>query len=84
MRPCWTPTKESYFDRVPKALMLDAVHEDAGAEAAKRIAGFKKDCMITEAERLLDGTGWLPSFLRGSAPTYPMEAGDSDPETLPL
>ena len=32
--------------------------------AAERIAGLKKPDMVTAAEELLDGTGWLPQPLR--------------------
>jgi hypothetical protein len=32
--------------------------------AAGQIAGSKKELMVTDAEQLLAGTGWLPSLLR--------------------
>ena len=59
MRECWTATKEGYLGRVPKALILDAVREGAGASAAARIAGTKKEVMAADAAALLAGTGWL-------------------------
>ncbi|WBT39016.1 ParB/RepB/Spo0J family partition protein [Hyphomicrobium sp. DMF-1] len=60
----WTPTVDSYLGRVTKARILDAVREAKGAKAADRIAHIKKVEMAKEAERLLDGTGWLPDPLR--------------------
>jgi ParB family chromosome partitioning protein len=60
----WTPTVDSYLGRVTKARILDAVREAKGDKAADRIAHLKKAEMAKEAERLLDGTGWLPEPLR--------------------
>ncbi len=60
----WTPTVDSYLGRVTKARILDAVREAKGDKAADRIAHLKKVEMAKEAERLLDGTGWLPDPLR--------------------
>jgi ParB family chromosome partitioning protein len=63
MRVHWTPTAQSYFARVPKTLILAAVREATGADAAQRIAGMKKAAMAEAAERLVAGTGWLPAIL---------------------
>ena len=60
----WAPTSDSYLGRVTKARILDAVREAKGDKAADRIAHLKKPEMAKEAERLLDGTGWLPEPLR--------------------
>lgn len=60
----WTPTVDSYLGRVTKARILDAVRKAKGDKAADRIAHLKKVEMAKEAERLLDGTGWLPEPLR--------------------
>ena len=60
----WTPTADSYLGRVTKARILDAVREAKGDKAADRIGHLKKAEMAKEAERLLDGTGWLPELLR--------------------
>lgn len=60
----WTPTVDSYLGRVTKARILDAVREAKGDKAAERIAHLKKVEMAKEAERLLDGTGWVPEPLR--------------------
>lgn len=63
----WQPTVENYLGRVTKARILEAVREARGDEAAERIAHLKKGDMAREAERLLDGSGWLPEALRTAA-----------------
>ena len=60
----WTPTAEAYLSRVTKAQILEAVREAKGDDAADRITGLKKPEMVTAAEELLHGTGWLPEPLR--------------------
>ncbi len=77
MRQCWTPTREGYLGRVSKALILQAVREGAGANAAKSIASAKKEVMAREAAALLDGTGWLLPALRVPGATYPLDSGDA-------
>ena len=64
MRAYWKATASGYFDRVSKALVLEAVREGTSVEAARRIADFKKADMASAAERLLTGSGWLPTLLR--------------------
>jgi ParB family chromosome partitioning protein len=60
----WQPTVESYFGRVTKGRIVDAVREAKGEEAAQRIAHLKKAEMATAAEELLAGTAWVPEPLR--------------------
>ncbi len=74
MSGTWSATAASYFARVPKARVLEAVTEAVGAEEAGRMAGFKKGDMADAAERLLEGKGWLPPVLR-TAETLPEEPG---------
>jgi ParB family transcriptional regulator, chromosome partitioning protein len=81
----WKPTVANYLGRVTKPRILEAVREARGEEMVGLIDHLKKGDMAKEAERLLDGTGWLPEPLRlvplddEVAPT-----GDSDPaEELP-
>ncbi|MBG0800433.1 DNA-binding protein [Methylocystis sp. H4A] len=62
----WTPTVESYFGKVTKARILAAVREAKGEATAQMIDHLKKSDMAVEAQRLLQGTGWLPEPLRGS------------------
>ena len=64
----WSATKDSYFGRVTKAQIAQAVSEAVSPEAAERIAPFKKDAMADEAERLVAGIGWLPAVLRTATP----------------
>ncbi|MCF3636116.1 ParB/RepB/Spo0J family partition protein [Komagataeibacter intermedius] len=64
----WQPTVENYLGRVTKARILEAVREARGDEAAERIAHLKKGDMAREAERLLDGSGWLPEAIRTAPP----------------
>jgi ParB family chromosome partitioning protein len=60
----WTPTVESYCGKVTKARILAAVREAKGEATAQMIDHLKKGDMAVEAERLLQGTGWLPEPLR--------------------
>ena len=60
----WAATGDRYFGRVTKARIVEAVREAKGEEAAERITGLKKPEMVTAAEELLAGTGWLPEPLR--------------------
>ena len=64
MTGTWSATAASYFTRVPKTRVLEAVTEAVNAEEAGRIAGFKKGDMAEAAERLVEGKGWLPIPLR--------------------
>ena len=63
----WKPTRTGYLDRVTKPRILEAVREARGSEMAELIVHMKKGDMAAEAERLLDGTGWLPEPLRPPA-----------------
>ena len=60
----WRPTIDNYLGRVTKPRILEAVREAKGEQAAQLIDHLKKGKMAKEAERLLDGTGWLPEPLR--------------------
>lgn len=60
----WTSTVDAFLGRVTKARILDAVREAKGEKAVERMAHLKKAEMAKEAERLLDGTGWIPEPLR--------------------
>jgi ParB family chromosome partitioning protein len=82
----WRPTVAGYLGRVTKAQILEAVREAKGEQAAQLIEDLKKAEMAREAERLLEGTGWLPEPLRlrdvdtGDAAATP--EGDSLPDFL--
>jgi ParB family chromosome partitioning protein len=60
----WTPTVDNYLGRVTKPRIIEAVREAKGDATAVLIEHLKKGDMAREAERLLDGTGWLPEPLR--------------------
>jgi ParB family chromosome partitioning protein len=60
----WTPTVDNYLGRVTKPRILEAVREAKGEASAGLIDHLKKTDMAREAERLLEGTGWLPEPLR--------------------
>ena len=60
----WRPTVDNYLGRVTKPRILEAVREAKGDQSAQLIDHLKKGEMAQEAERLLDGTGWLPEPLR--------------------
>jgi ParB family transcriptional regulator, chromosome partitioning protein len=69
----WEPTAAGYLGRVSKPLILQAVTEGAGAQAADNIAKLKKGEMAAMAECLLKGKGWLPGMLR-TGPAMEQEA----------
>jgi ParB family chromosome partitioning protein len=74
----WTPTIDRYLGRVTKPRIIEAVTEALGVEKAGLIDHLKKGDMAEQAERLLDGVGWLPEPLR--TPGY--GSGDEgDPAT---
>jgi ParB family transcriptional regulator, chromosome partitioning protein len=82
----WRPTVNSYLGRVPKARILEAVREAKGEQPAQLIGHLKKDEMAKEAERLLEGTGWLPEPLRlpdVESATEPTAEAETDGDALP-
>ena len=81
MREWWGATRDSYFDRVTKAHILDAVREGAGTEAARRIDGMKKEGMVANAEAALAGKGWLPKLLRVPPGNESQAEADAGPRT---
>ena len=74
----WKPTVANYLGRVTKSRILEAVREGAGAQAVELIAHLKKGDMAREAERLLDGSGWLPEPLRQDDPDLGNHAAPED------
>ena len=67
MAEWWSPTPARYLNHVSKAKMIEAVTEARNAEAARPIEKMKKPEAIAAAAALLEGSGWLPSTLRGYA-----------------
>jgi len=85
----WTPTVDNYLGRVTKPRIIEAVREAKGDATAVLIEHLKKGDMAREAERLLEGTGWLPEPLRlpvtetadeGAADLPDFLAGDGNAE----
>ena len=79
----WSATVDNYLGRVTKLRILAAVEEAKGAESSARLTSLKKPDMAREAEKLLEGSGWLAEPLRMPAepepvpPVAPAEAGSS-------
>ncbi|WP_167771687.1 ParB/RepB/Spo0J family partition protein [Bradyrhizobium niftali] len=82
----WRPTVDNYLGRVTKPRILEAVREAKGEPSAQLIDHLKKADMAKEAERLLDGSGWLPEPLRlvdpNAAPVEQEGEAGSLPEFL--
>ena len=64
MAAWWKPSAEGYFKHVSKAVILEAVGEFA-PDSVTRLAKLKKADIASEAERLADGTGWMPAIFKG-------------------
>jgi len=64
MAQYWQPTTASYFGRVSKGLILEAVTEGIGKPAAAKLAAMKKEAMAANATQLLADKNWLPAILR--------------------
>ena len=67
MAAWWKPTAEGYFKHVSKAVILDAVGAFA-PESVTRLTKLKKADIASEAERLADGTGWMPAIFKAAGP----------------
>lgn len=74
----WVTTAENYLSRVSKDRITEAVTEARGEETASLISDLKKDKMVAEAQRLLEGTGWLPEALRSGEAAAPDEGDEQD------
>lgn len=73
----WQPTAEGYFRHVPKAAILQAVGEYA-PEHVTRLTKLKKADIASEAERLADGTGWMPAIFKAEG--LRKDAQEANPE----
>ncbi|WP_250439506.1 ParB/RepB/Spo0J family partition protein [Delftia tsuruhatensis] len=81
MAAWWQPTAEGYFKHVPKAAVLQAVGEYA-PDQVSRLAKLKKADIASEAERLADGTGWMPAMFKAEGPQQAVKesAQEAGPE----
>jgi hypothetical protein len=64
MAQYWSPTVETFFGRVNKTAILNAVAEAQGEAKARKLDGLKKPVMAAEAVNMIFGAGWLPPVLR--------------------
>lgn len=80
MAAWWQPTAGGYFQHVPKAAILEAVEQFAPAHVT-RLAKLKKGGIASEAERLADGTGWMPAIFK--AETSETMQSRTTPRRLP-
>ncbi|ABD89446.1 ParB/RepB/Spo0J family partition protein [Rhodopseudomonas palustris] len=77
----WTTGVDNYLGRVTKPRILEAVREAKGESSAQLIDHLKKGDMAREAERLLEGSAWLPEPLR--LPDAEAAAVTGEAEALP-
>ena len=63
MEAWWKPTAEGYFSHVSKTVILEAVQQFA-PQHVTRLAKLKKADIASEAERLAEGTGWMPAMFK--------------------
>ncbi|AJO79073.1 MULTISPECIES: ParB/RepB/Spo0J family partition protein [Gammaproteobacteria] len=66
MAAWWKPTAEGYFRHIAKPAILEAVGAFAPSNVT-RLAKLKKGDIASEAERLADGTGWMPAIFAAEA-----------------
>ncbi|MGQ0701152.1 MAG: ParB N-terminal domain-containing protein [Panacagrimonas sp.] len=78
MRAWWTPTAEGYFKHVSKAVILEAVQQFAPSHVT-RLAKLKKADIASEAERLAQGSGWMPAVFAAESGTV-QEGADDVPQ----
>ncbi|WP_397293161.1 hypothetical protein [Pandoraea sputorum] len=74
MAAWWQPTAKGYFLHVPKAATLYAVGQYAPAHVT-RLSKLKKVDIASEAERLVEGTGWMPTMFKTTADRAASRAG---------
>ncbi|WP_423196660.1 ParB/Sulfiredoxin domain-containing protein [Cupriavidus sp. H19C3] len=81
MAAWWQPTNEGYFRHVPKAAILQAVGEYAPQEVT-RLAKLKKADIASEAERLADGTGWMPAIFKATGSQDAVQDAPEDADAV--
>jgi ParB family chromosome partitioning protein len=88
----WRPTAANFFDRVPKARILEAFDAVGGPELVSRYAGSKKADLASAAERIFSGEfigekdvkeqalAWVPAVMRfGTLKEEVASADESSP-----
>ncbi|VFR23290.1 putative plasmid stabilization protein [plant metagenome] len=81
MATWWKPTAEGYFKHVSKAAILEAVGAFAPSHVT-RLAKLKKGDIASEAERLADGTGWMPAIFAAEATQQAAQEEAEAPEEV--
>ncbi|WP_116137117.1 ParB/RepB/Spo0J family partition protein [Trinickia diaoshuihuensis] len=76
MAAWWKPTAEGYFQHVPKAAILEAVGQYA-PDHVTRLSKLKKGDIASEAERLAEGSGWMPAVFQTEHHTEPEGVPDA-------
>jgi ParB family chromosome partitioning protein len=79
MAAWWQPTADGYFQHVPKAAILEAVGEFA-PDHVTRLAKLKKADIASEAERLADGSGWMPTIFKAEGTQAATQAEPQEQE----
>lgn len=80
MAAWWKPTTEGYFHCIAKPALLEAVSQFAPSHV-NRQAKLKKADIASEAERLADGTNWMPAWFQidhRTEPESPLATGKMD------
>ncbi|KGB99874.1 ParB/RepB/Spo0J family partition protein [Burkholderia cepacia] len=79
MAAWWKPTAEGYFRHIAKPAILEAVNQYAPAHVT-RLSKLKKGDIASEAERLADGTGWMPAVFQIDHHTEPEGTRETEDE----
>ncbi|ODV12386.1 MAG: chromosome partitioning protein ParB [Rubrivivax sp. SCN 70-15] len=82
MAEWWKPSAEGYFKHVPKAAILDALGEFA-PDSVNRLAKLKKADIASEAERLANGTGWMPAIFKAESTQESTQAEPQEQDDAP-
>lgn len=91
----WRPTSANFFDRVPRATMLDALNSVGGINLSSRYANAKKAELSQACERIFSGQfieaaeikdaaiAWVPGVMRfATADEPPASLGDTDADEV--
>ena len=91
----WRPTAANFFDRVPKAMALEALAAIGGLELAATHAKSKKAELAEACERIFAGTfiaeaevkaaalAWVPEAMRFALPESPPAEADEEVVLVP-
>ncbi|WP_137819187.1 ParB/RepB/Spo0J family partition protein [Pseudomonas sp. 2FG] len=79
----WKPTAEGYFQHITKAAILEAVGEFA-PKYVNQLVKLKKTDIASEAERLVEGTGWMPAVFGTEQGAQPQAVQEVAAELEPV